>query len=367
MKAQYDSIKGDIDAAVWQVLERQHFILGESVAALETEVAAYCGTAHGVGVASGSDALMLSLKAAGVGPGDEVIVPAFSFIATADSVSALGAVPVFADIDPVSFNLNPRDLERHVTEKTRAIVPVHLYGQPAQMQEVLAFANRHQLAVIGDTAQALGSTLDGAPVCSYGDFGCISFFPSKNLGGYGDGGMIVTHDAGKAALLRKLRSHGSVQKYKSEIQGWNSRLDELQAAILRAKLPHLDSWNKKRAERARLYSEILTGLEGVGLPEIQHGRTHVYHQYTIRVRNRDHVAAELAQLGVQTAVYYPIPLHLQPMYTDLGYNNGELPEAERASREALSLPIYPELTDGEIERIGDALKTAVEARELQVG
>lgn len=359
LRAQYDSIKQEIDDALRQVLERQHFILGESVSALEEEIALYCGTGYAVGVASGSDALMLSLRAAGVGPGSEVIVPAFSFIATADSVSALGARPVFADIDPVTFNLDVEQLERHLSARTRAVIPVHLYGQPAEMEHVLAFAKEHQLAVIGDAAQALGSTLGGRPVCSYGDFGCISFFPSKNLGGYGDGGMIVAHTAEDAALLRKLRSHGSVQKYKSELQGWNSRLDEMQAAILRAKLPHLDDWNAARAEKAKLYSEVLGDMDGVQTPAVAPGRTHVFHQYTLRLQNRDKVAAELGRAGVQTAVYYPIPLHLQPMYADLGYREGDLPEAERACREALSLPIYPELSEAEIDRIGSALQAAL--------
>lgn len=357
LRAQYDSIKEEIDEAIRQVVERQHFILGESVAALEEEIALYCGTRHAVGVASGSDALILALKAAGVGPGSEVLVPAFSFIATADSVSVLGAKPVFADIDPVTFNLDADQLAKHLTPRTRAVIPVHLYGQPAEMEPVLAFAEKHHLTVIGDTAQALGSTLQGRPVCSWGDFGCISFFPSKNLGGYGDGGMIVTDSSENAALLRKLRSHGSVQKYKSEVQGWNSRLDELQAAILRAKLPHLDDWNASRAEKAKLYNEALAGIEGVQVPVAAPNRTHVFHQYTLRVANRDKVAVELGKAGVQTAVYYPIPLHLQPMYAELGYREGDLPEAERASREALSLPIYPELTEGEIERIGSTLRS----------
>lgn len=366
LKAQYDSIKHEINEAVRQVLERQHFILGEAVTALEREIAAYCGASHAVGVASGSDALMLSLKAAGVGPRDEVIVPAFSFIASADSVSALGAVPVFADIHPDTFNLDTSSLERHLTPRTRAIIPVHLYGQPAAMQEAMEFAKQHHLTVIGDTAQALGARLSGKPVCSYGDFGCLSFFPSKNLGGYGDGGMITTDDPRHAALLRKLRSHGSSQKYKSEMQGWNSRLDELQAAVLLAKLPHLDKWNTLRAGRAELYNHVLEGIEEVVLPQVHPGRTHVFHQYTIRVPDRDRVAAELAQAGVQTAVYYPIPLHLQPMYAYLGYREGDLPAAEKASREVLSLPIYPELTDGEIERVGEALRAAVSTPEMQI-
>lgn len=360
LAAQYASIKQEVDEAIHGVLDRQTFILGENVAALEDEVARFCGVSHAVGVASGSDALILALKAAGVGIGDQVIVPAFSFIATADSVSILGAVPVFADIDPATYNLDCRSLESLLTPATKAIVPVHLYGQPAEMHELIAFASRHGLAVVGDTAQALGSRLGGSPVCSYGDFGCISFFPSKNLGAYGDGGMIVTDNCEHAAQLKMLRSHGSSHKYRSEIQGWNSRLDELQAAVLRAKLPHLDRWNGMRANRASLYNEVLSDIEGITLPQISSGCTHVFHQYTIRVPMRETVQAELAGVGVQSAVHYPIPLHLQPMYRHLGYREGDLPHAEKASREVLSLPLYPELEDSQIERVGEALRTAVE-------
>ncbi len=358
---QYASLKEEIDGAIAGVLATQHFILGEAVSALEEEIARYCGAAHAVGVASGTDALILALKSSGVGPGDEVIVPAFSFVATADAVSLLGATPVFADIDPISYTLDAARLDSLVTPATRAVIPVHLYGQPADMDEVLAFATRHGLAVLGDTAQALGSTYAGAPVCSFGDFGCLSFFPSKNLGGYGDGGMIVTPHADHAARLKMLRSHGSEKKYRSEMQGWNSRLDTLQAAILRVKLPHLDDWNRRRAERASRYNEVLGGLEGVTLPTIQPGRTHVFHQYTLRVPARDAVQAELKQAGIESAVHYPIPLHLQPMYSSLGYTRGQLPVAEKAAAEVLSLPIYPELTDAQIEYVGAALRHAVES------
>lgn len=362
LEAQYVSIKQEMDEAIQAVLRKQHFILGENVAALEEEIARYCGMHHGVGVASGTDALILALKAAGIGPGDEVIVPTFTFVATADSVSLLGAVPVFADIDPASYTLDVSSLERLVTENTRAIIPVHLYGQPADMDEVLAFASRHGLAVLGDTAQALGATYHQRPVCSYGDFGCLSFFPSKNLGAYGDGGMIVTQDKERASDLKMLRSHGSRRKYHSEVQGWNSRLDELQAAVLRVKLPHLEQWTAQRISRAALYNEVLRGIEGVTLPTVLPGRTHVFHQYTLRVPARDAVQAELARVGVQTAVHYPVPLHLQPMFQGLGYRRGDLPVAEKAAAEVLSLPMYPELSDAQIDRIGSALRQAVEAQ-----
>ena len=358
--AQYASIKEEIDDAIQQVLARQHFILGENVAALEQEIAAYCGMPHGVGVASGTDALILALKAAGIGPGDEVIVPAFSFVATADSVSLLGAVPVFADIDPVSYNLDPTELERLFSPRTRALIPVHLYGQPAEMDRILAFAASHNLSVLGDTAQALGSRYKGAPVCSFADYGCISFFPSKNLGAYGDGGMIVTRDKESAATLKMLRAHGSRKKYNSEVQGWNSRLDELQAAVLRVKLPHLDRWNTLRAERAERYNEAFAGAEEIVTPTIGDDRTHVFHQYTLRVPNRDAVQAELSAAGIQSAVHYPVPLHLQPMFAHLGHKPGDLPVAEQAAREVISLPIYPELEDAQIERVAATLRQAVE-------
>jgi dTDP-4-amino-4,6-dideoxygalactose transaminase len=361
LEGQYASLKQEIDEAIQGVLSRQHFILGEHVAALEEEIARYSGSEYAVGVASGTDALILALKAAGIGAGDEVIVPAFTFVATADSLSLLGATPVFADIDPVSYTIDIASLDALVTPATKAIVPVHLYGQPAEMTEILAFAARHGLAVLGDTAQALGATYAGAPVCSYGDFGCISFFPSKNLGAYGDGGMIVTANAEHAATIRMLRSHGSRKKYCSEIQGWNSRLDELQAAILRVKLPHLDRWNALRATKASRYDEALCDIEGVTRPTVTPGRTHVFHQYTIRIPARDAVQAELARAGVQTAVHYPIPLHLQPMYRSLGYRAGDLPVAEQAAQEVLSLPIYPELEDSQIERVAGVLRQAVES------
>jgi dTDP-4-amino-4,6-dideoxygalactose transaminase len=359
LERQYASLRDEIGEALENVLQRQHFILGPEVAALEKEIASYCQVDHAVGVASGTDALLLSLKAAGVGPGDEVIVPAFTFVATSDTVSLLGAIPVFADIDPVTFTMNPDVLEGLVTPATKAVIAVHLYGQAADITAIAAFARKHNLALLGDTAQALGARYGGDPVCSFGDFGCLSFFPSKNLGAYGDGGMIVTRDADKAKFLRMARAHGSSKKYHSDFLGWNSRLDELQAALLRVKLPHLDRWNSQRAERAERYSEALADMEEIVLPHAAPGRSHVFHQYTIRIPQRDAVQQMLKEQGIESAVHYPIPLHLQPMYSSLGYQEGSLPEAERAAREVLSLPIYPELRDDEIERVVDALKRAV--------
>ncbi len=353
---QFEGLREQITAAVLGVLERQHFILGPNVAALEREVASFCGVEEAVGVASGTDALLLSLAAAGVGPGDEVVVPAFSFIATADVVSLLGATPVFADIEPGSFDLDVDSARARVTARTRAIVPVHLYGRPAAMDGVLALAREHGLAVVEDCAQAMGALSRGKPVGSLGDYGCLSFFPSKNLGGCGDGGMILVNGKEKADRLRMLRAHGSRRKYRSEAQGWNSRLDELQAAILRVKLPRLPAWNEARRARARTYGELLAGV--VETPEIVPG--HVFHQYTVRVPNRERVARALEEAGVQTFVYYPVPLHLQPMYAHLGHRAGDLPEAERAAREVLSLPMFPELRAGEQGRVAAALASALE-------
>lgn len=359
LERQYASLRDEVGKALENVLQRQHFILGPEVAAFEKEIASYCQVEHAVGVASGTDALLLSLRAAGVGPGDEVIVPAFTFVATSDTVSLLGATPVFADIDPVTYTMDPDGLEALVTPATKAVIAVHLYGQAADITAIAAFARKHNLALLGDTAQALGARYDGDPVCSFGDFGCLSFFPSKNLGAYGDGGMIVTRDAEKAKFLRMARAHGSARKYHSEFLGWNSRLDELQAALLRVKLPHLDRWNSQRAERAERYSEALADVEEIVLPHAAAGRSHVFHQYTIRVARRDEVQQMLKEQGIESAVHYPIPLHLQPMYASLGYREGSLPQAERAAGEVLSLPIYPELRDDEIERVVGALKQAV--------
>ncbi|MGI8769808.1 MAG: DegT/DnrJ/EryC1/StrS family aminotransferase, partial [Acidobacteriaceae bacterium] len=334
--AQVRQLHDQMMEAIEGVLASQSFILGPNVQAVEREIAEYCGVKHAVGVASGTDALILALRSAGVGPGDEVIVPAFSFIATADAVSLLGARPVFADVEPGTLNLDVASARARVSEKTKAIVPVHLYGQPAAMQEVLALAGDHNLAVVEDCAQALGATYGARKVAGLGDYGCISFFPSKNLGAFGDGGMIVTNDSDAADHLRRLRSHGSKRKYHSEEQGWNSRLDELQAAILRVKLPYLDLWNAARRKNADTYDALLGTVEGVQVLHRSGGGEPVFHQYTIRVQHRDAVQQALSRAGVQTCVYYPIPLHLQPMYRDLGYRPGDLPHAERAAAEVLS-------------------------------
>lgn len=360
LKAQYATIKDEIQAAINSVLENQHFILGPEVKALEKEIAEYCGAKYAVGVASGTDALILGLRACGVGPGDEVIVPSFTFIATADAVSLLGGEPVFADIDPDTYNLDPKAVERRITRRTKAIVPVHLYGQSADMDPILDLAKAHHLKVVEDTAQAIGATYKGRKTASMGDVGCISFFPSKNLGGYGDGGMVVTNSEEVARHLASLRAHGSTKKYLSDEQGWNSRLDELQAAILRVKLRHLDQWSIQRREAARRYDALLQGLPSVVTPKRNGFGDHVFHQYTVQVPQRDQMQKRLAEAGVTTMVYYPHAIHLQPIYASLGYREGDLPVTEAVCKKVFSLPMFPELTPEQSEYVSNALARALE-------
>jgi dTDP-4-amino-4,6-dideoxygalactose transaminase len=359
LKAQWLSIKNEISAAINAVVESQQFILGPQVQGLEEEIAKYCGTKFAVGVASGTDALLLALHAAGVGPGDEVLLPTFSFIATADSVSLLGAIPVFVDIDPSTFAIDPDQLEAKITPRTRAIVPVHLYGHPADMDPINSVAQHHNLKVIEDNAQAIGAKYKNRKTGGLGDLGCISFFPSKNLGAYGDGGMIVTNSEAYSNHLRVLRNHGSTQKYYATEQGWNSRLDEIQAAILRVKLRHLDDWGAARRKNANSYSQLLKDIPGVVTPVESPWAEHVYHQYTIRLANRNRVQSALAEQGIGTTVYYPTPMHLQPLFAKLGYHEGTLPQAEQAAKEVLSLPIYAELTSEQIHRVVAAIASAV--------
>jgi len=360
LRAQYGSIREEIQTALQSVLESQIFILGAQVHALEEELAAYCGTRFAIGVASGTDALLLALYAWGVRPEDEVIVPAFSYIATADVVSLLGAKPVFADIEAATFTLDPGKLERLVTKRTRAIIPVHIYGQTANMEPLLQFARQHKLQVIEDAAQAIGATYRGKRAGSIGEVGCLSFYPTKNLGGYGDGGMILTNSSEMHEKLRALRMHGETRKYVSAEQGWNSRLDEIQAAVLRVKLRHLEAWNSIRRAHAKSYTEALANVRGVTPPKVAEWGDHVFHQYTVRVPRRDEVQRALANDGIAATVYYPVPLHLQPIYTHLGHASGSLPEAERAAAECLSLPIYPEMSSEQVSRVAEALVHATQ-------
>jgi len=348
--AQYHGIKDEIDEAVLGVLESGRFILGHNVDALEREIADYLGVKHAVGVASGTDALVLALRAAGIVPGDEVIVPTFSFFATAGTVMTVGARPIFVDIHPETYLMDVSGIETVITTKTKAIIPVHLYGQPADMDEIMAIARKHGLAVIEDNAQAFGAEYKGRKTGAIGDIGCLSFFPSKNLGGYGDGGMITTNDAGIAEKVRMLRTHGWKKKYFPEIMGYNSRLDAIQAAVLRVKLKHLDAWNARRAEIAHEYSRYLGAL-GLRVPVEAPDRTHVYHLYMVAFDKRDAVQQGLKDAGIASEVYYPQPLHLAEPCRVLGTKEGQFPISEQCSHTLLALPVYPELTGAQIEEV----------------
>jgi dTDP-4-amino-4,6-dideoxygalactose transaminase len=354
LRRQYHALEAEIATATRDVFESGHFINGPNVDAFETEMAAYAGTTFALGLNSGTDALHLALRALDIGPGDEVVTSPFTFIATAEAISMVGATPVFADIDPETFNIDPRAIEAAITARTQAILPVHLYGNPAPMREILAIAERSGLAVIGDCAQAIGATIEGQPVGSFGDAGAFSFFPSKNLGAYGDGGMLVTSRKDIADRVRSLRSHGGRVKYHHEELGVNSRLDELQAAILRVKLPHLNDWIERRRAIAHAYTAALA--DGVTVPREWTGARHVYHQYTVRLPDRNAAHTALAARGIGTMVYYPVPLHLQAVYEPLGYRHGDFEHAERAAEEVLSLPIFPELHADERDAVIGAVR-----------
>lgn len=354
LQAQFATIRREILQAVESVLESQHFILGQQVELFEQEAAAYVETPFAVGCASGTDALYLALCAQGIGPGDEVITTPFTFIATAGSIARTGAKPVFVDILPETYNINPALMEQAITKSTRAIIPVHLFGLSAEMDPIMAIAKKHSLAVIEDAAQAIGSTYHGKKIGSIGDFGCFSFFPSKNLGCAGDGGMVTTVHKPMADRLNLLRAHGTKKKYHSEIIGMNSRLDALQAAILRVKIKHLDAWTKARQERASLYSQLFEQyklLDFVTAPQAPPSFGHVYNQYVIRCENRDGLRDYLQEQGVPTAIYYPEPLHLQPAFDYLKYAEGSMPESEKACTDTLALPVYPELPLEDQERV----------------
>lgn len=354
LKRQYATVKADVDAAIRRVVDSQAFILGPEVESLEREVAALCGTKHAVGVSSGSEALHLAMMAAGIGPGDEVVTSAFTFFATAGAIHVLGAKVVFADIDPRTFNIQPTEIEKRITKNTKAIIPVHLYGQCAEMDEILAVAKRHNLLVIEDAAQAIGAEYKGRKAGSLGHMGCFSFYPTKNLSCYGDGGMITTDSDEFADRLRALRVHGGKRKYYYDFVGVNARLDALQAAVLRAKVKYLPGWNERRREIARFYDERLKDANVV-TPYVAPHCVHVYHQYVIRSLNRDALQSFLKERGVDTMVYYPVPLHLQNCFASLGYKEGDLPESERAAREVLALPIFPEMTQEEMAYVADTI------------
>jgi dTDP-4-amino-4,6-dideoxygalactose transaminase len=349
---QHAALATELTRAAASVIERAQFILGPEVSAFEREFAASCRVEHAIGVASGTDALHLALMALGVGPGDEVIVPAFTFVATAEMVSHLGARPVFADVD-ATLNLDPDDAARCVTPRTRAMIPVHLYGQPAAMGPLLALADRHGIAIVEDAAQAVGAEWRGVRAGAIGRVGCFSLFPTKNLGGCGDGGLVTTADATLAARLRRLRNHGSDTKYVHQELGWCSRLDELQAALLRVKLRHLDAWTERRRVQAARYRELLAGLPLV-LPAEVPDTVGVYHLFTVRTPHRDALRTFLDERGIGTAVHYPVPLHQQPVYREASARS--LPASERAAREVLSLPFYPELRPDEQDTVAAAVR-----------
>lgn len=355
LAAQYNAIGAEIRTAVESVLSSHQFILGREGAALEQEIAKLCGVAHGVGVASGTDALILALRACDVQTGDEVLIPPFTFVATGSAVSALSAKPVFADIRPDTYNLDPSGLARRITKKTKAIIAVHLYGLPCDMDPIVKFARENNLRVIEDNAQSIGANYKGRRTGSLGDVACLSFYPTKNLGAYGDAGMIVTNSNEVAARLRNLRNHGQSGRYISSEPGWNSRLDEIQAAILRVKLRHLPEWQEARQAHAAEYTKILLGIPGIAPPLVPEGFEHVFHQFTIRVERRDGLVQFLSERKIGNSVYYPVPLHLQPLYASLGHKRGDFPHAEHAANEVLSLPMFPELSSEQIARVAEAV------------
>jgi dTDP-4-amino-4,6-dideoxygalactose transaminase len=370
LKAQYLAIKADVDAAIAEVLDSQHFILGPKVDQCEKTIARYCGCSHGIGVSSGSDALLACLMAEDIGPGDEVITTPYTFFATVGAIARVGATPVFVDIDPKTYNIDASAILAKVTKKTRAIIPVHLYGQMADMDAVMSVANAHQLIVIEDAAQAIGSEHKGRRAGSIGHYGCVSFFPSKNLGAFGDGGMIVTNDAKRAERLAVLRAHGSKPKYYHKIVGGNFRLDAIQAAVVSAKLPHLDSWTAARQSNARQYDALFAaaGLSGgddapVTLPLTATDR-HIFNQYVIRVSRRDELKAALQSKGIGTEIYYPVPMHMQECFAYLGDQAGAFPESERAANQTLAIPVHPELSEAQAQYVVNCVRDFFQTERL---
>ena len=376
LKLQYKSLKKELDDAIIKVAESQHFILGPEVTSMEKEFCSYLGCKHSIGVSSGTDALLLALMAIDIKPGDEVIVPTYSFFATAGVVSRLFAVPVFVENDPVTFNIDPKDFERKITPKTKAVIPVHLYGQSADMDDIMEIAKAHNLIVIEDAAQAIGTQYkDGRFVGTIGDIGCFSFFPSKNLGCYGDGGLVTTNNDELAKILSIKRVHGGEPKYYHKVIGGNFRIDALQAAVLKVKLPHLDKWSEKRRQNANRYTQL---FKEAGLAE-QTGKTsfdsknkvllpkavydfgkvknyHIYNQYIIRVEDRDKLREFLTKNEIGTEIYYPVPFHLQECFKELGYKKGDFPVSEFAADKSLALPIFPELSDDQLVYVVDTFK-----------
>lgn len=379
LKAQYATLQPELDEAVLRVSRSQYFILGPEVTQLERSMEEYLGVRHALGVSSGTDALLLAMMALGIGPGDEVVVPVFSFFATAGTVSRLGARPVFVDIDPVTWNIDPDAVERAITSRTKGIVPVHLYGQSADMERIMEIGRRHGVPVIEDAAQSIGAQYkDGRATGAIGDVGCFSFFPSKNLGAFGDGGMVTTHDSSLYERMKIMRVHGGERRYYHAVIGGNFRLDEIQAAVLNVKLPHLSAWSMARRHNAALYRHLVvkSGLSSDGtattfdngnmvlLPQMVWeasgvDQPHIFNQFVIRVRNREVIRTVLQEKGIGNEVYYPVPFHLQECFAGLGYGKGDFPHAEAASMEVLALPVYPELTTPQLEAVVEAITVGV--------
>lgn len=362
LKAQYHSIQAEIDAAIKHTLETSQFILGQEVAAFEEEYAAFCHSAFAIGVNSGTSALHLALLAAKIVPGDEVITVPFTFLATVAAIEYVGARPVFVDIDPVTYTMDTGKIEAAITERTKAIVPVHLYGQPADMDPIMEIAGRRNLIVIEDAAQAHASEYKGRRVGSMGDLGCFSFYPGKNLGAYGEGGAVVTNNTDYAKTIRMLRDWGQEKRYHHVLKGYNYRMEGLQGAILRVKLRHLEAWTETRRAHARLYGQLLAD-SGMQLPVARADSRHVYHVYAVRTPHRDSVQRGLAERDIQSAVHYPVPIHLLEAWRDLGYAKGDFPVAEQMAQEELSLPMYPELTYAQIERIVSSARESCNVRQ----
>lgn len=358
LKRQYVTLKDELDAAVLKVMDHGGFINGPEVKIFEGEAAGFVGARYAIGVASGTDALLLALRALGVGQGDEVIIPAFSFFATAGVISLLGATPVFVDVEPDTYNMDPAKIEAAITKKTKAIMPVHLFGQCADMDKIMALAGKHKLPVVEDAAQALSSRYGHKMAGNIGTFGCFSFFPTKNLGCLGDGGLITTNDEGRDELVRKLKAHGAKPKYYHQLIGYNSRLDTIHAAALSVKLPHLNAWSEARRKNAARYDKLLAGLP-IELPINRAYGYHIYNQYTIALDRREEFRAHLKALKIGHEVYYPVPLHLQECYRDLGHKAGSFPVSERAALRVCSLPIFPELTEAEQDYVVKAVKDFV--------
>jgi dTDP-4-amino-4,6-dideoxygalactose transaminase len=356
---QYKSLKAEMDAAVEGVMASGHFIMGPQCRAFEAEMAAYLGVRHALGLNSGTDALHLALRALDIGPGDEVITTPFTFVATTEAIGIVGATPAFADIEPDTLVMDPKAFEAAITPRTRAVMPVHLYGFPADMEAITAIARRHNVAVIEDCAQSVGATVGKVMTGAIGEIGCFSFFPSKNLGAYGDAGMLTTNSDAIAKAVVELRAHGARVKYYHERLGVNSRLDEIQAAVLRVKLPHLERWIESRRAIAARYTAAFADVPAVVTPVEKPGRRHVYHQYTIQVAARDTVKQRLNDAGVQTMIYYPVPLHMQEVHADLRLRQGSFVHSERAAAHALSLPIFPELTRAQQDTVIAAVRRAV--------